>query len=249
MKYKILSFITICLLSCSVYAQEKEDSIQTDLPVSVSLPDSIVRKLEDNTTRIQSLNNENMALKGLLKASQKETAQKEQEIVKLQHRIDDLQNLTIKKLEAANDTLQRRLVSMASNFLYIPYEEYSIEEIAVPSFLSTIGTPAFSKYQNRLPLLQNYKDDVSFLINFLEQAEKDLRIPLTKLREVKAKEYISALLTSPLYTRYTSYDDWENTYLGIKICLIQGLLKAPTEKTADNLKDINTQLNGLLNQN
>lgn len=81
------------------------------------------------------------------------------------------------------------------------------------------------------------------------QAEKDVAIGLTKLRENKAKEHFSNIQTLPLYLRYSSYDDWQNTYLGILICSIQKYLQMPTEKTSAQLKTIRTKLELLLNSN
>jgi len=245
MRYKTLLLITLSILSFKAFSQENMDSrVQ-----HISIPDSILRILAGNAAMIDSLTNENTALKGLLKEAQKETEQKKRDVANLQRKIANLQDITIKRIEASNDTLQRRLISMASNFLYIPYDEYSINEIAVPAFVSTRGTPAYSKYSNRLPLLQNYKDDLQSLIAFLIRAEKDLAIGLTKMREDKAIEHLSNLSSMPLYLRYSSYDDWKNTYLGIQICLIQEKLRTPTEKTSAQLKSIRTNLEGLLNTN
>jgi hypothetical protein len=135
---------------------------------------------------------------------------------------------------------------MASNFLYIPYEAYSIDEIAIPAFKATNGSKAYSKYQNRLPLLINYKTDVQSLIEYLAKAEKDLSIGLTKLRNDKAVEHLNILEALPLYTRYSTYNDWKNTYLGTQIIEIQKQLKTPSEKTSTQLKNIRVKLENLL---
>ena len=220
--------------------------ISAETPV-VNLPDSIVKMQAEKTAQIDSLTRTNLALKDLLRESQQETNSKNREIANLKRKIEDLQNITIKHLEASNDTLQRRLISMASNFLYIPYDEYSIEEIAIPAFLSTKDTPAYTRYQNRLPLLQNYKSDVIILVNSLSQMEKDLEWGI--VREQKANEYLISLQASPIYQRYTSYDDWENTYLGEQLKSIFGLLKSPTDQTSFKLRTIRTNLEGLLKNN
>lgn len=232
-----------------VYSQESADIIIDPQSQDVNIPNSIVRLLAENTTQIDSLSRANSALKGLLRESQQEIESKNREITNLKRKIEDLQSITIKRLEASNDTLQRRLISMASNFLYIPYDEYSIEEIAIPAFLSTKDTPAYTRFQNRLPLLQNYKSDVANLVNSLSQMEKDLEIGLTAMRNQKANEHLNNLQVSSLYQRYTSYDDWENTYLGEQLKSIFGLLKSPTDQTSSKLKTIRTNLEGLLKNN
>ena len=241
--------LTIFAFTQNVHSQESADIAVGTQTHDVNLPDSIVRLLAENVTQIDSLMRANSALKGLLRESQQETEAQNREITNLKRKIDDLHSITIKRLEASNDTLQRRLISMASNFLYIPYDEYGIEEIAIPAFLSTKGTPAYTRYQNRLPLLQNYKSDVTILINSLSQMEKDLEIGLTAMRNQKASDHLNNLQISSIYQRYTSYDDWENTYLGEQLQSILVLLKSPTEQTPSKLKTIRINLEGLLKNN
>lgn len=236
--------LTIFAFTQNVHSQESADIAVGTQAHEVNLPDSIVRLLAENVTQIDSLMRANSTLKGLLRESQQETEAQNREITNLKRKIDDLHSITIKRLEASNDTLQRRLISMASNFLYIPYDEYGIDEIAIPAFLSTKGTPAYTRYQNRLPLLQNYKSDVTSLVNSLSQMEKDLEWGI--VRSQKANEHISNLHASYIYQRYTSYDDWENTYLGEQLQSILGLLKSPNEQTSSKLKTIRIILEGLL---
>lgn len=234
-------------LPFSAWSQENTDSTSVKETDVERLPDNIKILLNNNKATIDSLVNVNTALKGLLRDSQQDTENKDCEISNLQHKIDELQNITIKHLEASNDTLQRRLISMASNFLYIPYEEYNIQEIAIPAFLSTKGTSAYVRYQNRLPLLQNYKSDIESLVNSLSQMEKDLVVGLTEYRNKKATEYLNNLQETPLYQRYIAYDDWENTYLGEQIKMVYSILKSPTEDTSSQLKKIRINLEALLN--
>lgn len=247
MKFVILIVLISLTLAFNAWSQSNTDTTSVKQVNIVSLPNGIEALSNNNNATIDSLVSANNALKVLLRDSQKETESKDREISKLQHKIDDLQNITIKHLEESNDTLQRRLISMASNFLYIPYDEYSIQEIAIPAFLSTKGTTAYIRYQNRLPLLQNYKSDIESLINSLSHMEKDFGVSLTLYRNNKASEHLNNLQASPLYKRYTSYDDWENTYLGEQIRIVYTILKSPSEDTLTLLKNIRTNLEGLLN--
>ncbi len=246
MKYVILIVLFSSVLTFRATGREIADTISIQQSNTVSLPDSIEELLNNNLAKIDSLANANTVLKGLLRDSQKETESKDRVISNLQHKINELQNITIKSLEASNDTLQRRLISMASNFLYIPYDEYSIQEIALPAFMSTKGTSAFTRYQNRLPLLQNYKSDIESLVNSLSQMEKDLSIQFMPMINQKAKEHQDNLSSSTLYLRYVSYDDWENTYLGNQIRIIQSLLKSPSKETSSELKNLRLKLERLL---
>lgn len=241
--------ILLTSLSFNAFSQERADTTSIMQNQAITIPDSILNKLVYHSELIDSLSNVNSVLKGLLKEYQQENEFKKREIANLQRSIRDLKEVNIKRLEASNDTLQRRLISMASNFLYISYDEYSIEEIAIPAFSSTKGTIAYTQYQNRLPLLKNYKQDIVSLINFLGQASKDLSIPLTAMRETKARENLSNLSSLPLYIRYSQYDDWKNTYLGIQICMIEKCLNNPTENTSKQLDNYKKGLESLINNN
>lgn len=249
MRYLSILLILLSAFPFKALSEVNTDSLSHKNTQEITLPDSITSLSKDNALTIDSLTNENTALKGLLKGAQRETEMRERDITNLQRKIDDLQNIKIKSLEASNDTLQRRFVSIASNFLYIPYDSYCIEDIALPAFTSIKGTLAYDKYQNRLVLLQNYKDDISSLIAFLSQAEKDLSIPLAAMREKKASEHRDNLNSLPVSVRYNAYDDWENTYLGTQICTIQKYLQTPTEGTSAQLKSVRTKLESLLNSN
>ena len=248
MKLKFSCFIAIWSIAMNVCANETDSLgfIQNRIH-DIQLSDSILHQLNLSYLKVDSLMSENLVIKNLLKDSQKETEQKEREISRLKKNLEDVQNITIKKLEASNDSLQRKLISMASNFLYIPYDQYSIEEIAIPAFKATIGSRAYSKYSNRLPLFENYRSHISSLIEFLDKAEKETSIPLTAMRDSKASESLNAMSLLPVYIEYIQYNDWENTYMGKQILSIQRILKSPDKNTPNQLKEIRIKLEGLLN--
>ena len=55
----------------------------------------------------------------------------------------------------------KALISMASNFIYIPYEAYSVDSIAIPAYESVQDLILKLQYEIRYQLLKNYKEDVS----------------------------------------------------------------------------------------
>lgn len=249
----LLIIIVLSLFPCSLYSQEvAKDTTHTALPLKATLPDSIVRQLDDNAKAIDSLMNQNKVLNDLIdkRAVEKDSISKQNvhKIVSLQNEIAASQQ-KVNDLKKENEKLQRQLISMASNFLYIPYEEYSINEIAIKAFESTQGTSVYMKYQNRLPLIQNYKADIAELITFLKSAERKIKYTHGDKKKIKAKELVDALKLLSLYKHYTAYEDWKNTYLGQKICLIQKILDVPDSETLKQLETIRTNLEQLINEN
>ena len=245
MRLNFIFFIAMCFIATNMYANNT-DSIGP-ATANVVPQDSISSRLKLSEETIDSLTNENLVLQNLLIKSQKETEIKEREILKLKNGLAEIQNVTVKRLEASNDSLQRKLISMASNFLYIPYDQYSIDEIAIPAFKASAGSSAYLQYRNRLPLFENYRTYILNLIDFLTKAEKATSIGLTAMRNNNASESLNTLSTLPVYRDYTGYNDWKNTYLGQQILTIQRILSSPNENTSNQLKEIRIKLEGLLN--
>lgn len=218
-------------------------------PSVFSNPDSLTPQKKLASQAVDSLTNENLVLKSLLKESQKETELKESDILKLKKELEGIQNGTVKRLEASNDSLRRKLISMASNFLYIPYDQYSIEEIAIPAFKASAGSSVYVQYQNRLPLFENYNSYILSLIEFLAKAENDTSssFKLTSMRKNNANEALTVLSTLPVFNDYMRYEDWKNTFLGKQIVAIQRILNSPNDSTSSQLKEIRIRLEGLLN--
>ena len=90
---------------------------------TVVLSDSVKKEIDQLKKEVSSLKGQNQALKDLLREEQQLVRNKENEIDNLNGKIKSVESSyseRIKQLEANNDFLQRKLVSMASNFLYIP---------------------------------------------------------------------------------------------------------------------------------
>lgn len=250
MRIIALLFVALFLSHVSAISQEAIPSINQVLKEN-TLPDSIKLRLIENISLIDSLKKANFELTEELKKAQSDIERQKQEIANNKYWENDRQNRhreEMRLLEAKNDTLQRHLINVASNFMYIPYEEYSIYKIAIPSFLALKGTQRYDKYRNRLAILQNYKEDIHSLIDFISLSTKGLteypKFP--PLKADKAKEFLDALHNLPLYARYTDYDDWGNTYLGSQIQLVEKslekILKEYTDLTITDLtiNELNT---------
>lgn len=126
------------------------------------------------------------------------------------------------KLKAQLLESEKALISMASNFLYIPYEAYSIDSIAISSFESVSDKSLKDKYRIRYSLLKSYKRDIADFVNFLEIQQKELNKPFTK----NALDAIATLHEERFYKAYHQYNDWAETYLGKKIVNVELILKS-----------------------
>lgn len=185
---------------------------------------------------------------------------REREIDNLKKEIEDLKQIDVRQkdqinnLKDQNDGFKKELVSMASNFLYIPYEEYSIDSVAIPAYLAVKGTPVFETYKIRYELLTNYRNDLTQLIRFLGNAHSELTnsILITSMKEDKAKELLTKLQSDSVHIRYSQYQYWKETYLGKKIVEIEQELQLTSTKSIDkcveNLENIRARLETLIKE-
>jgi hypothetical protein len=201
------------------------------------------------TLQIDSLNSELENLRKENKANEAKCRQMENKIQSQQSEIQSKNN-SIEKLETSYDKLQRKLVSMASNFLYIPYEQYSIDRIAIPAFELVRNTEYFDKYQNRLDMLKNYRNDVQELIDFLNsiksEEKNEFSMAFDFMREDVGNNMLEKLKSLNVYNRYQSYNDWTNTYLGREIQNITKELEQSHKEYLNNLDIIQKRLTALL---
>ncbi len=244
MKHFIVVLLTVLSISSNAYCQEP-------VAETISNCDSLTHILAIKNAVIDSLTNVtsilNSTLQETIKSSSQESTKRDREIESLKAQIENLQNSTIKTLEVKNDSLQRRLLSIASYYIYQPYNVYTINKIALPAFNATIGTPAYVKYQNRLVILQNYRADIDEIIEFIEKAKEDMSDSSTTVRNENAKICLESLMSLPAYTRYVAYDDWKKTYLGGYLKSIMSLLEKPNDTTADKLDSLKIQLESVIN--
>lgn len=253
MKYFSTIFLTLLLSSFTAFSQEISETEEQETTPAVAFSDSFSKTITRQQAQIDSLKKENDALLILLKKSMDDINTKESEIAYHKRRVTDTENSALnarKRHEAEMDALHRKLISLASNFLYIPYDEYSINEIAVPAFAACEGSSAYATYKNRLPMLTNYKDDILSLINFISLTVADLtsEFNLDFMKEEKAKNRLAELKQTPVYLRYAAYEDWENTYLGGYILQIEKELKTPKNVNIESLKDIQKQLESVISE-
>lgn len=113
------------------------------------------------------------------------------------------------------------LFNIASNFLYIPYEAYSVEKLAIPAFEAVTDKDLTTQHSVSYVLLKSYRADVEGLLSFITSAEKELGKPFTK----NANDQLGDLHNLPAYINYKQYSDWKNTWLGKRLCEVEAVLR------------------------
>lgn len=235
-------FCIICVsLSLVVQAQEKVDSLskrQNNAEMSVSISVGNLSRLENE--KKQAVQN-NKDLQKAYDQLQKQDSVKTCELNKVSTEYNVLKSnydAVVKSLEFSN----KKLVNIASNFLYIPYEAYSIQEIAIPAFKAVTDEQLLHKHQIKLTLLVNYQQDIRDLLSFISDIEKELGNRFAKDLKVLNQRYIN----TDYYHRYNQYDDWKNTYLGKRINYIDAKMKSYNGSNKPDFTSIKKELNQCL---
>lgn len=122
-------------------------------------------------------------------------------------------------LEGQLDLQQEKLLEIAINFLYVPYEEYSIQDLAIPAFEKGSASGVSSETKYRGLMLKNYDKDWNNLKNFLVTHRNTTYSEAENVRD--------RLKHLPVYIQYAGGvnpnngniipgfgDDWDSTYLG-----------------------------------
>lgn len=232
----------IALMPAAAAAQDKNDVVLDTNPVqetaSPALPDSITQKIKDYEQKIKELTNERDAAERMHERSIVEKTQKDAEIIQLKSQLS--------KADQDKIGLSQKLVIAASNFIYSPYDQHLVDSIAIPAYKATEGTEVYKKNHKRLVLLQKYRSDVKAITDILtdKYLVKDICSPTQKQQQL-VNELSSALKTSDTYKRYKEYDD-DDTYLMKIMNKILHILNNPDKFADRRLKDIRTELEGLL---
>ena len=228
-------------LSLVAQAQEKVDSLskdknKTEMSVSISV-DNLSRLENEKKQAVQN----NKDLQQAYDQLQKQDSVKTCELNKIRTEYNALKSnydAVVKSQEISN----KKLVNIASNFLYIPYEAYSIEKIAIPAFKAVTDEQLLHKHHIKLALLENYQQDIRDLLTFISDIEKELGNRFAKDLKVLNQRYIN----TDYYHRYNQYDDWKNTFLGKKINYIDAKMKSYNGSNKPDFTLIKQELNQCL---
>lgn len=238
MTMKIIFCILCVTLSLVAQAQEKVDSLsknknKTEMNVSISV-DNLSRLENEKRQAVQNNKDLQQAYDQLQKLDSAKTC----ELNKIRTEYNILKSnydAVVKSQEISN----KKLVNIASNFLYIPYEAYSIEKIAIPAFKAVTDEQLLHTHRIKLALLENYQQDIRDLLTFISDIEKELGNRFAKDLKDLEQRYIK----TDYYLRYNQYDDWKNTYLGKKINYIDAKMKSYNGSNKPDFTSTKKELN------
>ena len=120
----------------------------------------------------------------------------------------------LESIEAKPVATDKHLINIAANFLFIPYEQYSIEKIAIPAFNLVQSDSLKIKYGDRLEFLESYQEDLFVLANFLKH-------PGLGKNKISAGSSLDNLKSLPVYSKYHKYAWLNGSYLYNKIYEIE----------------------------
>lgn len=212
-------------LSATSYAQSEADTTHVaDTNPAVRQPIPVKEEVRIDTVkaRIDSLNAVITRLDNDLK--------------KKENQIDTLSD--------TNLTLQKRMGTMILNYIYMPYEKYVIEQVAVPGIPLITDPKTVEKAAPRFEILKNYAKDIMSMKQFVDS------INMRKnANPFGRKEYFGKvaqnLKNTPTFKRYEAYSDWEQTYLGKIIAELYRKLMAVNQDKELDITDIKRRLNDL----
>lgn len=237
---KNLFCILFISLSFVASAQEKSDitsTIQSESEVMVSISACSLYRLENERNQaVQERNKLQESCAKLLKQDSVNT-KKLNDLEPKYNLLKSEYDLLAKSQELAN----KKLVNIASNFLFIPYEAYSIQEIAIPAFKAVTDKQLLRKHQIKLTLLENYQQDIRDLLEFISNVEKELCMPFANLKDLEKQ-----FLEKEFYLRYNQYESWKNTYLGKIIDSIDAKMKSYNRTNKPDFTSIKNELNQCL---
>lgn len=220
-KLKFLLAIILLMTSWqSISAQnDKKDNVPAKQENEVAVSDDSIMttiRVADLTKMESEIKSLRQQLKGVksdrdsLKSKYDKTLAKSHELSEKHAQTE--QELTKLRGIVLQDDKER--VNIASNFLYIPYESYSVDSIAITTYEGIHDAALKEKYNIRYTLLKNYKNHIVEFVNFLTKTQKDFN-PFAD--ENFAGQKVQQLKSLRCYKAYLAYSDGNYTFLGSRM--------------------------------
>lgn len=212
------------------FAQKEEDTLK----VSVLLKDFNTLKTERDSAvyLCDSINKVNQSVCERINSLK-------QEIASL--------NTQFTKLHDDYVVSNKKLANIASNFLFIAYEAYSVDNIAIPAFEAITIPSLREKNEIKYNLLKRYQQDIQSLLNFLNEVKAEYKNNpfASKSSDVK-NTFIQKLRNQDFYKNYEKYDRWRETYLGKQIVKVENVLNNSGGSKKPNFDSIENELKNCL---
>ena len=219
----------------------KTETAPNPSPTSPSQPFTSNEVKDSDKSEIEDLRKKNDTLLGTMVEKDEKIKslkeEKDNEIKSLKEEISNLENES-KSKDARISELEEAMLFIASNFLYIPYEDYNINNIAIPASKYVKDPTLNSKYRDRIDLLKDYAKHVTDLRVFLESLNKEMeKMPIPrKNTDVILSELPNLSVYKDYTNKYKEY--WQETYLGKILFKVENKIKEFNHK--DGQKDVFT---------
>lgn len=219
--------ITLLLLAIqiafSTYAQEQKDSVveqntpQNDPCEQIfTRYNKLVVESDLYRQRIDSLSQQIVALQKVLQEELAHTDDLQRRESTYREELDQC-STKLKSIKDANALLEKdirdrniKLENIATNFIYIPYEDFSIQKVAIPAIESLDANYSSVEIEVKAELLKHYREDVKSLLEFFKKTYKDSTFGASD----DFQENLSAFEKLELIRRYEKYKDYKNTFIG-----------------------------------
>jgi hypothetical protein len=210
----------------------KKDSTTAIIPSNKSaLPkDTIVNK-----TFLSRVNKRQSEMVDSIKMLQRQLLEKNNEI--------EQYKLNNKALEAQIGREDTCIVNLSTNYLFIPYEDYSVENSAVPAIDNVYNKTLLEKQSVRINLLKNYKQHVQQFRDFLIRMNVECK---KKFRDIN-KDFITPFTSQPFFIEYKKFDKHESMYLWKFYVEVLKRFKSYTNENNPKFDDIIKELTDKLN--
>lgn len=146
-------------------------------------------------------------------------------------RLYDAQVRENKRITAVRDSLakinlnmQSQLDANAYTFLFAPYDEYNVEQLAKHNYHYITDPKILKEAAIPRELLEAYKQDTKDIATFIAPIPDKLeRNPMNV--DKRGAELLTQFNALPAVMRYKKLKGWDGTYLGKYIAKIQTILK------------------------
>lgn len=132
------------------------------------------------------------------------------------------------------------------NFLYIPYDSFSINSIAIPSLKRINRKENFLEFDLVYTLFSRYEVYLSNFKQYLVDKEKDHFQNPFDINSFKLDLALDDFHKQEFYSKYNEYEDFKNTYLGLKFQMVEERFRLYSEKKKVTFEDLIKELSTCL---
>ncbi len=168
-------------------------------------------------------------------------------IIRKINRLDQVEKANDPELELLkkrNLELLENLVTLATNFLYVPYDRFSIDKIALRAFEKAESTTVYEDHKRELDMLTNYRADIESIVSFLDSINKGsfaLKMGGGKNEAQRKAADLDKLAVTKRYKESNA-----DMYIPKKLKAIRAVLNETNSNAFNKLREIKAELVGLL---